>query len=229
VDDTATTVRVLQFADSMFPVGGFAYSNGLEMAVHHGVVTDRHSLQEFVRTVTRSAATSDGVALLAGHRGAAAGDLERVRRADEAVMLRKLNEEARTMTVRMGRKLAEAASHIIGNSLLDQRSRAAAEEGVPVTYPVTLGALFAVLELSEQDAFLAHQYGTAAMVLSAALRLMRVGHLDTQAILFAVNAHAVADYHEVAGADLADMQSFAPMVEVLAAAHLHAHVRMFMN
>lgn len=225
----AHTLRLLQFADSVFPVGGFAFSNGLEAAVHHRVVRDRPTLAEYVRTVTRLAATGDGVALLAGYRGAAAGDLARVRRADEAVMRHKLNEEARTMTVRMGRKLAEAASHIIGEALLDRRFRAAAEDGAPVTYPVTLGAVFAVLGLSEQEAFLAHQYNTAATVLSAALRLMRVGHLDAQAILFEVNTHAVADYHEVATADLTDMHAFAPTVDVLAAAHLHAHVRMFMN
>src|SRR5690606_12150975 len=118
----------------------------------------------------------DGVALLAGHRAAARGDLAGVRRADQAVVLRKLNEESRTMTVRMGRKLAEAAAHITGDPFLTGRLRAV-DAGPPATYPVTLGAVFAVLGLSEQEAFYAHQYGTAAAVLGAALRLMRVGHL----------------------------------------------------
>ena len=57
------------------------------------------------------------------------------------------------MTVRMGRKLAEAAARIIGDSLLDKRYRARPAIGVPVTYPVALGALFAALGLSEEDAF----------------------------------------------------------------------------
>lgn len=225
----STTLKVLQFGDSMFPVGAFAFSNGLEMAVQHEIVRDRATLADYVRTVTRRAATGDGVALLVGHRGATVGDVEQIRRADQAVLLRKLNEETRTMTMRMGRKLAEAARHIIGDSALDKRLQAATEDGVPVTYPVALGTLFAVLELSEQDAFTAHQYGAAMTVLSAALRLMRVDHLDTQAILFAVNERAVEDYREVAAATLDDMHTFAPMADVLAAAHLHAHVRMFMN
>ena len=45
-----------------------------------------------------------------------------------------------------------------------------------------------------RDAFAVHQYGVASMILSAALRLMRVDHLDTQAILFEVNAGADAAY-----------------------------------
>jgi len=36
-------------------------------------------------------------------------------------------------------------------------------------------------------------------------------------------------YEQVATAGLDEMQTFAPMADVLAAAHLHAHVRMFMN
>jgi urease accessory protein len=223
------TLKILQFGDSMFPVGAFAFSGGLEMAVQRGVVRDRASLAEFTRTVTHLAATGDGVALLAGHRGATAADVDRIRRADEAVHLRKLSEETRTMTVRMGRKLAEAAARIVGDSVLDERLRQAATDPVPVTYPVALGALFAGLGLSEQDAFAAHQYGAAVMVLGAAVRLMRVDHLDTQAILYAVNAGAAEEYRRAATAGLDDMATFGPVIDVLAAAHVDAHVRLFMN
>jgi Urease accessory protein UreF len=221
-------LRLLQFGDSVFPVGAFSFSNGLETAVQHGVVHDRATLQEFVRTVTRVAATGDGVALLVAHRGAAAGDLDRIRQADEAVYLRKINEETRTMTVRMGRRLAEAAARIVGESLLKERANQVGH-GVPVTYPVALGVLFAELGVGEEAAFAAHQYGAASMVLGAAVRLLRVDHLDAQSILFAVNEKAVDDYQEVRTATLDDMQGFAPHLDFLAGAHQHAHVRMFMS
>ncbi|WP_326564046.1 urease accessory protein UreF [Micromonospora peucetia] len=222
------TLKLLQFGDSVFPVGAFSFSNGLEMAVQHGVVHDRSTLQDFVRTVTRLAATGDGVALLAGHRAATAGDLDRVRQADEAVNLRKINEEMRVMSVRMGRKLAEASTRIVGETLLKKRIGEAAN-GVPVTYPVALGVVFADLGVTEQDAFAAHQYGTASTVLGAAIRLMRVDHLDAQSILFAVNEKVADDYREVRTANLDDMQTFGPHLDVLAAAHQHVHVRMFMS
>ncbi|MCX4390463.1 urease accessory protein UreF [Micromonospora peucetia] len=222
------TLKLLQFGDSVFPVGAFSFSNGLEMAVQHGVVHDRSTLQDFVRTVTRLAATGDGVALLAGHRAATAGDLDRIRQADEAVNLRKINEEMRVMSVRMGRKLAEASTRIVGETLLKKRIGESAN-GVPVTYPVALGVVFADLGVTEQDAFAAHQYGTASTVLGAAIRLMRVDHLDAQSILFAVNEKVADDYREVRTANLDDMQTFGPHLDVLAAAHQHVHVRMFMS
>jgi urease accessory protein len=223
------TLRLLQFGDSMFPVGAFAFSGGLEMAVQTGVVRDRDDLAEYTRTVIHLAAAGDGIALLAAHRGAVAGDLDRIRRADEAIYLRKVSQEARTMTVRMGRKLAELATHIIGDSLLGSRLRDADTDSVPITYPAALGVLFAELGLSEEEAFAVHQYGVATMVLGAAVRLMRVDHRDTQAILFAVNTNAGDEYGRAVSATLDDMAAFGPMVDVLASAHAHAHVRMFMN
>lgn len=225
----AETVKLLQFGDSVFPIGGFSFSNGLEMAVQHGVVHDQLTLRDYVRTVTRVAATGDGVALLNGHRAATAGDLDQIRAANEAVHLRKVNEEMRGMSTRMGRKLAEAATRILGESVLRTWARDSGYEAAPLTFPVVLGVVFADIGVTEQDAFAAHQYGVATMVLSAAVRLMRVDHLEAQSVLFAVNAAVPADYLDVRAASLDDMHNFAPHTDVLAAAHQRAHVRMFMS
>ena len=41
VSVTATLLaRMLQFGDSMFPIGGFSFSGGLESAIQQRVVTD---------------------------------------------------------------------------------------------------------------------------------------------------------------------------------------------
>ena len=70
-------------------------------------------LREFVLTVMHQSATSDGVALLCAHRAAKAQDIDALMTIDRATFERKLNEETRLMTVRMGRKLAELADAIM--------------------------------------------------------------------------------------------------------------------
>ena len=47
---TAFLSRMLQFGDSMFPIGAFAFSSGLESAIQEGVVTDAATLRAFART-----------------------------------------------------------------------------------------------------------------------------------------------------------------------------------
>ena len=225
----ARLMRVLQFGDSLLPVGSFSFSNALESAVQQGVVRDAVTLGEFVLTSARRAATSDGIALLEAHRAAREPDLDRIVRADRAVFERKLGEETRTMTVRMGRKLAEVSAAAVRAPLLGLWLDRVREGIAPGTYPVGLGVLFAELGSPETDAFAVHQYGVAMGTLSAALRLMRIDHHQVQAILYAIAGTAADDYAAVRRASLSDMASFAPMADILAAIHVRSHVRMFLN
>jgi urease accessory protein len=222
-------MRLLQFGDSMLPVGSFAFSAALESAVQLGVVRDVATLTGYVATATRQAAGCDGIGLLQAHRAAMTGDLAGVLEADRAVFQRKLDMEARSMVVRMGRKLAEVSDRVVGGGVCGDWLLAIREGRTAGTFPVGLGVTFADLGSSETEAFAVHQYGVAFQILSAALRLMRIDHLDTQAILFRVNAGAALAYAAVADAGLRDMATFAPMTDILAAVHARAHVRLFMS
>jgi urease accessory protein len=58
---------------------------------------------------------------------------------------------------------------------------------------------------------------------------MKISHVDTQKILYDLNALAEAAYEGAAAARLSDMSGYAPLMEILAAVHTKAHVRLFMN
>lgn len=227
--DAAKLVRALQFGDSMFPVGAFSFSNGLESAIEHRVVHDVSTLGQFVRTATRQAAHGDGIALLAAHRAAIAGDEGRLLQIDHALMNRKLNEETRTMTARMGRKLVELAGRILETSLLGRWRTRITQGDTPGTYPVALAMVFAEQEIGERETFAAHQYGVASMMLAAALRLMKVSYVDGQILLHRVNEAVEDDYTRVAEASLEDMSTFAPVTDILSACHVRSYVRLFMS
>ena len=222
-------MRVLQFGDSLLPIGSFSFSNALESAVQEGTVRDTTTLGEFVTAAARRAATSDGIALLEAHRAATKRDIGRIVEADRAVFERKLGEETRTMTIRMGRKLAEVSTAAVAAPLLGLWLDQVRDGITPGTHPVGLGVLFAELGSPEEDAFAVHQYGVAMTMLSAALRLMRIDHRQVQALLYAADQTVPADYAGVREASLADMASFTPMADILAAVHVRSHVRMFMN
>jgi urease accessory protein len=227
--DIQRLMTALQFGDSLLPIGSFSFSNGLESAVQQHIVHDRTTLAEFALTTVRRAATTDGIALLAALRGAAASDPDRIKAADRAVYNRKLSEETRTMTVRMGRKLAELGVSMVPARMLSSWLADVTGHRTPGTYPAALGVLFADLGSPEEDAFAVHQYGIAMTTLSAGLRLMPVEPREVQAILREVSAETPEHYAEIRGAQLADMAGFAPMADILAAMHVRAHVRMFMN
>ena len=133
---------LLQFGDSMLPVGAFSFSNGLEIgrpARGRARPGDAPRVRPHGHRARRP--TSDGIA-------AARRPSARPRRATStgsggptaAVFNRKLNEEMRTMTVRMGRKLAEMAGDRSSPSRCSTAgSRRSSAGDTPGTYPVALG------------------------------------------------------------------------------------------
>ncbi|MEH6727469.1 MAG: urease accessory UreF family protein, partial [Hyphomicrobiales bacterium] len=57
-------VRLLSWLSPVFPTGGFAYSNGLERAVHDGLVSNEAQLCDWLRSIiTRGSAKNDQVFL----------------------------------------------------------------------------------------------------------------------------------------------------------------------
>jgi urease accessory protein len=225
----ARLARLLQFGDSMFPIGAFAFSAGLESAIQTGVVTDGPTLFAYARTAIDQANRGDGVALVHAHRAAAAGDLDALARIDALVHARTLSSEARTMSVRLGKRCTEMAAHVLGVPLLLSWSERIEAGEVPGCYPVALAASFAAQGQPALDAFVVHQYGVGTTILGAALRLMRIDHLDTQRMLYALNGDVEAAYRAAAATELSDMSGFAPLIDILAAVHVRAHVRLFMS
>jgi urease accessory protein len=226
---TAFLSRMLQFGDSMFPIGAFAFSSGLESAIQEGVVTNAATLRAFARTALEQAARGDCIALIAAHRAATAGDVDTLAQIDAQVYARKLSDEARTMSVRMGKKFTEMGVEVVGAPLLRTWRECIEKSVTPGCYPIALSINFAVQDLPASQAFVVHQYGVATTILGAALRLMKVSHIETQKILYELTGQAARMYEAAAAARLSDMAGFAPLTEILAAVHTRAHVRLFMS
>ena len=224
-----TLMHLLAFTDSAFPVGAFSFSNGLESAAEEGLVHDAASLEAYTHEIVRQAAFTDGIAALHAYRGRLRDDYEAVREADCAAIRCKLNAEARQMTRRMGKRLAELAQRILPDPTAARWLAEIGEERTPGTYPAAQGLLFAACGIPERALFCAHRYGTANTVLGAALRCVRVSHYDTQRILFRLAATAEATYDEVRDMTLDEMHAFAPQIDILASLHEKGVKRMFMN
>lgn len=222
-------MHLLQFTDSTFPVGTFSFSNGLETAGFERMVHDAETLREFVTSQALQAAFSDGVAAIHAHRAYLAGDYDAAVEADKVLLAFKMNAEARLMLQRMGKKLAELSSHLFESELISRWLEDIGAEKVPGTYPVGQGLAYAAAGVSEKDLFCAHQYGVINMVLSAALRCVRVSHYDTQKILFDLAARTEELYEEASMMELKDMNAFFPQLDILASLHEKGNMRMFMN
>jgi len=221
--------RLLQFSDSALPIGSFAFSNGLESALQTGVVSDPESLLNYVALVLRQTARMDGIAMLHARRAALTGDYAAILEADRELFCRRVGEEQQLMLTRVGRKFAELVLKIMPSPTLQRWLGDIKANATPGCLPVGQAIALGHMGVSEAEAFVMHQYGIASMILNAALRLMRIDHLQTQRILFTAQARMEDDYLAVRDLSLDEMVSFAPVFDVLVAHHTTTHVRLFMN
>lgn len=229
VDPASRVMRLLQFTDSAFPVGTFSFSNGLETAAEQGLVHDAATLERYTRDIARQAAFTDGVVALHAYRSRLRGDFDHLLEADREALLCKMNAEARLMTCRMGKKLAELSQHILADETMRLWLERIDAGSTPGSYPAAQGILFAACGISEEALFCSQQYGAVNLVLSAALRCVRVSHYDTQRILFGLGDRIDELYDEVRPLELEDMYAFVPQIDILASLHEKGTQRMFMN
>ncbi|MDE7160364.1 MAG: urease accessory protein UreF [Muribaculaceae bacterium] len=225
----SSIMRLLQFTDSTFPVGTFSFSNGLETAAQYGLVHDAATLEQFTWSQALQGAYSDGVVAILAHRAALAGDYDAILEADARLLEFRMNDEARLMLRRMGKKLAELSSHLADSPIARRWLEDIKAEKTPGCYPVAQGIVFAAAGIGERDLFCSSQYGIINMVLSAALRCVRVSHYDTQEILFRFSERIGHLYDEASQMTLDDMHSFVPQIDILASLHEKGNMRMFMN
>lgn len=222
-------IRILQFADSVLPVGAFAFSMGVEPAIQAGIVHNVTTLQNFTRTALQQAATGESRAVMTCCLSLQSGRRDEVIVCDQMVFNRRLNEEGRVMLTRMGKKLAEMALAVTDEPLVAWWLAQIRAGSVPGTYPITQAVVMNALGATAREVIVMHLYGVAMTILSAAMRLMRVTHIDTQQILFALNQD-IEQLCDCAGqGGLEQMASYAPVTDVLAALHVDAFTRLFSN
>lgn len=223
-------MQLIQMSDSAFPVGTFSFSNGLETAAYEKFVTDAKSLHQYAEAVSRQGAFTDGVAALHAFRAVKAKQVDDLKAIDDRLMMFKLNDEARLMLVRMGKKLAELIVKLLPESEIAAKWLDLINKGeVAGSFPVTQGIAFALHDLDEESLFASHQYGVINMILGAALRCVRVSHFDTQLILQDLSEKVGGMYETAKTLTMDDLNCFVPQMDIFASLHEKGQMRMFMN
>lgn len=228
-DEITRLMHLLEFSDSAFPVGTFSFSNGLETAAFERIVQDAGTLEQYTRTALQQTLYCDAIAALQAFRAAGRNDYDLISEADHQVILCKMNAEARQMLIRMGKKMAEICTRIQGGGLMKRWLEDIQQGKTPGTYPVAQAIWFQQNGSTEEELFVAIEYGAINMILNAALRCVKVSHYETQAILYRICSETASDYETLRELEFADMRAFVPEMDILASLHEKGKMRMFMN
>jgi urease accessory protein len=219
---------LLQFADGLFPSGGFAHSFGLETYVQAGVVADAAGLEAFVRAhLEGGAGPADAVAVALAAASARGEDAETCFEIDRRLDAMKTVPEFRAASRQMGAQTARAAAATTTDAYLAGLARAIDDEGTAGHHAVVFGAVTGRGGASSETAAAAYLYSTAALLVGAGLRLLSVGQIEGQRVLAAMRPRIARLARRAAVADLDDMWSFTLGLEIAGIVHADLEGRLF--
>ncbi|MFC7051494.1 urease accessory protein UreF [Hansschlegelia quercus] len=211
-------------ADTAFPSGGFAFSNGLEgLAAAEGAFSADDLEAVIEGALRRRWASADRLAMVRAFDRAM--DLDAVARVDHEVETTIVSEPFRAGSRRNGASLL--ASHVRIGTPGAGEWQALVRAGRAFGHlAVTQGVVWRGAGLDLTGAVLASGYMTISNYTTAAVRLGVVGAVAAQTIV----RHLLPVLAELAASPLPDrIESFSPRLDVAAARHARADLRLFSN
>lgn len=221
-------LSLLQFADGLFPAGAYAHSFGLEACTQSGEVRDAAGVESFLRAYLEgSSAPTDAVALVCARRTAAVRDLGSCIALDNMLDAMKAASELRDASRQMGRQTLRVATHLPHHPLLEKYAKAVADELAPGHHPIVFGMMGGVIDWDALEMTEAYLYTTSAALVGAALRLLPLGQLAGQRVLW--NAQPLIEKLARDAQDKTedDIWSFAPGLEIASMRHARLDARLF--
>lgn len=218
-------LAALQLSDSALPIGRFVHSSGLEAWLHAHEDFRLEDLHELVAAVVcEGIATLDGAALAHAHRARSLVELVEL---DKRITARKLTPPSRAASHACGRQLAALARELVPESLADDFAALVGSGEADGNLAVVQGALSRVLGISVRDAVLVELRGTAASLLSAAVRLGRLPPVAAQRTLLGLHEVIAAAADRAIRLEVDDFSSTTPELEIFALIHRRADARLF--
>jgi urease accessory protein len=206
-----------------FPVGSFAYSQGLEWAVESGDIHDARSLGGWlVDLLSFGAPRADAILFAECFRAGVAEDWEALAGANAIAIAIANSAERRLETAAQGSAFVLAARAAWDCEALRQLSLAER-----VAYPAAVAAAAAGHGLPLEASLPAFILAQIAAAVSAVVRLGPIGQTDGQKIQATLIPRIRALAREASGSSLTDLGSCAFRSEIAAMKHETQYSRLF--
>ncbi|WP_349958932.1 urease accessory protein UreF [Rhizobium sp. ZPR3] len=216
--DLPALLRLMTWLSPAFPVGSFAYSGGLERAVHDGLVRDSAGLNDWIAAlIQHGSAWNDAVLLVEAHRAGA----DRLRLAAVAELAEALagSKERHNETMLLGDAFLSAAAAWPNDifSMLPAKT----------AYPVAVGAIAGAHGISAEKAVAAFLHASASQMVSSGIRLGVSGQKDGVAILARLEELFAAVARRAAQSSLDDLGAAAVQADIASLRHETQATRLF--
>jgi urease accessory protein len=214
---------LLHLCDSLFPIGSFAHSDGLEAATSRGEIQTSNDLRAWIDvTLTEGLRRVEGPALARAWSAVERGEFETLMPIDAEVYALRPTSTGRESTRAMGSRLLKTWRQIRPGA----SEKLARLTGQPLTLPVAFGAVGAASEIPVDATLEGFMYTRLAAIVSAAMRLMALGQREGHTLL-ADSLSRIPTLAEEIVNDDSPIGAFTPILDVTAMSQQYVESRLF--
>lgn len=212
-------LKLMSWLSPVFPIGGFAYSAGLEQAVQSGHVEDQTSLAGWIRVqITQGAQWNDAVLLTEAHRGLP--DKPNLEELTDLCLALCVGQQRLDETRGQGTSFIQAVSHWVGPEHFPDRN---------TPLPVAIGIAAAVEGLDIRLTAGAYLHAFVSNQLQCAIRLSVTGQDGAAKILAGLEPVVEATADRAAASTLEDLGAAAFIADIASMNHETLEPRLFLS
>ncbi|AHF14335.1 urease accessory protein UreF [Niabella soli] len=178
---------LLHLSDPTLPIGGYTHSNGLETYVQEGIVNNAVTAKAFVvNMLQQNILYNDAAFMVSAYRAAAQQDLPELQRLSGECTALKSPMEIRQASIKLGLRLIKIFKRQQPFELVTQFERAIREKEADPHYCIVFGCYARLLDIPLPEALFAFYYNAAVGMITNSVKLVPLGQLDGQDILFQI-------------------------------------------
>ncbi len=232
--ETLKLLRLMQLADTTFPIGAAAHSLGLETLAADGAL-DASNLLPFLQGYLMEIAAQEGLFCRAAYRlypvtarATFETDWLDLNRRLSAF---KLGREGRKASAMLGKRFLQLVCTLEPSTALESAYTAALEASVDIHHATAFGLAGAALEIDEEAVLSVYLQQASLSLISACQRLMPLGQVQAAQILWALKAELLLCAQKSQSGDLEGDASycFPGLVEMAGMRHPTLSTRLFIS
>ncbi|GEJ44696.1 urease accessory protein UreF [Chryseobacterium sp. ON_d1] len=178
---------LLHLADPTLPIGGYTHSNGLETYVQERIVHNLATAKEFVQNMLQyNLKFNDGAFVKLAYEAAGKGDLQELLLLDNECNAIKCPKEIRQASQKLGLRLIKIFKRRENFPLMEAFEKAVRHKEANSHYCIVFGVYAYVMKIPLYEALLGFYYTSVAGMITNAVKLVPLGQLDGQDILFSL-------------------------------------------